>query len=319
MKIPPFIILLHISEIDLPAIDQSQSQPGSFPGNGSDLIALRDANASQMYPLIVEELDSAALYLIGAVGHRPADCEDGPKWVPFDIRNLEGSVYQDGVIIVVVFHQLHSAAFVGNYQTGRRLICIQFRFFVPLDGGKLYSGSEIFFSRHDFLETVDFDLLELRSVVVVDANLAFGGAEDHHSAVGGPLHDLNPMLEFLAPQSTALDRAENDCAVLVANADSGSVLAPFHIDHKGFVPVVDHFFKPRVLVQHPNDDQSVLVRCCQLLELLVSGHQVRYPRVPFQSVVQRESTRRLGTRNRVRILQLYHFQQSVLASATNLS
>lgn len=97
-----------------------------------------------------------------------------------------------------------------------------------------------------------------------------------------------------------IDRADNNHSIFIDDADLLSVGIPAHTSHHRLVPVVDHLLVPRTLtkrhrevttakpfqrkparfgfwcpavtfVQHPYDDEPVLVAGGQLLVLLIPG------------------------------------------------
>lgn len=54
--------------------------------------------------------------------------------------------------------------------------------------------------------------------------------------------------------------------------DEGAPLpTDLHVPHGTLVSVVDHLFEPKALVQHPHDDQPLLVACRQLRVRCVPG------------------------------------------------
>ena len=76
-------------------------------------------------------------------------------------------------------------------------------------------------------------------------DLAVGQREEEDLGVGRPL-DLAELrvLQVAAPQSVAVDAADDDGAVLVDDADLLAVAVPRHARHDRLVPVVDHLLVP---------------------------------------------------------------------------
>lgn len=122
-------------------------------------------------------------------------------------------------------------------------------------------------------QTLNFyGVLEVANVVIhVDS--AFRRSEQNSPAVGRPFDELELDFEFLTPEARTFNRADNNCAVLVDNADFLSIRRPPHVCDHTFVAVVDHLFEPVLLVHHPDNNESLLVRRGQFLVVIVPlGH-----------------------------------------------
>ena len=154
---------------------------------------------------------------------------------------------------------------------------------------------------------------------VVHVDLAVERAEQDVAAVGRPAHVGEPRLELLPPQPVAVDRADDHHPVLVDDADALAVGRPPHPAHRRLVPVVDHLLEPHPLVQHPHDDQPVLVGRRELAVVLVPAHAHRRALVALERLVHREVRRRGAPLALVRRLlarvELEHLEQPALAAA----
>lgn len=98
------------------------------------------------------------------------------------------------------------------------------------------------------------------SDIIIDLHCAFGRTENNCAAVRRPLDDFKLNLKFFTPKTSAFNGAHYDRAIFVDDANFFSVRGPAHVSNDGFVPVIDHFFKPVLLVHHPDNNEALLVR-----------------------------------------------------------
>ena len=110
--------------------------------------------------------------------------------------------------------------------------------------------------------------LEVANIVIhIDGTLR--RTKQDGSAVRGPLDQLQTDLELLAPKPCTLNRAHNDSTVLINDTNLLAIGSPAHVSDDTLVSIVDHLFEPVRLVQHPDNDEALLVTGGQLLVLIV--------------------------------------------------
>ena len=95
-------------------------------------------------------------------------------------------------------------------------------------------------------------------------------------------------MQLFSPKSGSLDTAYNDCAVFVDDTDFLTIRGPFHVCDHTLVPVVDHLLKPMLFVHHPDDDQTSLIGCGQLLVLIVPLDDLDLTRVALKWLIHAE-------------------------------
>ena len=105
--------------------------------------------------------------------------------------------------------------------------------------------------------------------VVIHINCAVRSSKQDGSAVRRPFDDFQIYLKLLSPKTGSFNTANNDSAIFVDDTYLFSVWRPLHVRDYTLVSVIDHFLKPMLLVHHPNDDKTLLVRSSQLLVLIV--------------------------------------------------
>ena len=67
-------------------------------------------------------------------------------------------------------------------------------------------------------------------------------------------------------------RTHTHRAILINDTDFLSVVLPLHVAHYRLVTVVDHLLKPHAFVQHPHNNETVLVARRQLAVVRVPRH-----------------------------------------------
>jgi hypothetical protein len=107
------------------------------------------------------------------------------------------------------------------------------------------------------------------SNIVVNINSTLWCTEKNGATVWGPLDNLELNFEFFAPKASSLDRAYDNCAIFVDNSNFFTVWCPAHIRDNTLVSVVDHFFKPVLLVHHPNNNETLFITGGKLLVLVI--------------------------------------------------
>mmetsp|Transcript_15803 Transcript_15803/g.28318 ORF Transcript_15803/g.28318 Transcript_15803/m.28318 type:complete len:230 (-) Transcript_15803:438-1127(-) len=190
--------------------------------------------------------------------------EDGPRAIPLDPRRLDPGVDADGVVVGLVPHQLHSAVVEADGQNRAVGLHGALKTVVPLHADDLTAAGVA-------LVAVQRDLGHGVAVAVVHVALALGRAEEEQATVRRPLHQGQRQTQLFAPQTVAVDTANDDGAVLVDDADLLAAGRPLHVAHDTLVAVVDHLLVPHAFMEHPDDDEPLLVAARQLLVLVVPG------------------------------------------------
>jgi hypothetical protein len=196
------------------------------------------------------------------------NCQYVAVRVPLDALNEHACVHNAGVVIGWRFHQLNASALISDAQLSRTLLLIFVgealsTLIIPLDCRQWH------FLILDLLEAHDFDRVLEVANIVINVYGTFGSTEEDGAAVRRPLNDLELYFKLFTPKARSLDRADNNSAIFVDDADFFSVGCPTHICDDTLVTVVDHLFVPVLLVEHPHYDQTLLVRRGQLLMLVI--------------------------------------------------
>ena len=196
------------------------------------------------------------------------DGEDVAVRVPLDVLDQHAGVDKDRRIIGHVPHELHATALVGDAKCRCLFILILIAealtvLVIPLDGSKGHLLAR------EPAQAVDPDRELEVSNVVVNVNGTLWSTEEDRATVRRPLDDFESDLELLTPKARSFDRADDDSAIFVNDADLLTVWSPAHIRDDTLVPVVDHLLEPMRLVEHPYNDETLLVTGGQLLVLVV--------------------------------------------------
>ena len=118
-------------------------------------------------------------------------------------------------------------------------------------------------------QTVDPDRELEVADVVVHINSTFRCSEENCAAIWRPLDKLKTNLELFAPKSRSFDGTDNDGAIFVDDTNLFTIWCPAHVCDDTLVSIVDHLLKPVRLVEHPYNDETLLVTRGQLLILVV--------------------------------------------------
>ena len=71
------------------------------------------------------------------------------------------------------------------------------------------------------------------------------------------------------------------CTVFIDDAYLRPVPVPLHVSDHTLVPVVDHLLVPEPLVEHPHDDQAILIAGGQLVVDLIPRHHLDWTYTKF--------------------------------------
>jgi hypothetical protein len=220
-----------------------------------------------MLASVTVELDDTFL-LIGLLSQGSADGKNISIWVPLAALDEHASVNEEWLGIAKLPHELESSTLVSDAETGGILSGVLVReallvVIVPLN------ASEGHLSALDTSEALNlYRVLEV-SYVVIDIDGAVWGSEQDGPAIRGPLNDLEVDLQLLAPQSGSLHTPDDHGSIFVDDTNLLAIGGPLHVGDHRLVPVIDHFFEPVLLVHHPHDDETLLVRGGQLLILVI--------------------------------------------------
>ncbi len=71
----------------------------------------------------------------------------------------------------------------------------------------------------------------------------------------------------------------NQCppTVLIDDAYLGAIFVPTHVSYNALVSVVDHLLVPESLVEHPHDDESILITGGEAVVSLIPRHHIQGP------------------------------------------
>eukprot|EP00754_Rhynchopus_humris_P043782 Rhum_TRINITY_DN3522_c0_g1::Rhum_TRINITY_DN3522_c0_g1_i1::g.11102::m.11102 len=315
VEVAPLVVRPHVRKVDERVDGKSEAEAVALPRNRRDA-STRHLQRPEVLAVCVVELDHGDLLAVACGkcgGLRAADGEHLPLAVPLDLRRLDAGVDQDGFVVHLVPHELAPAVLVADGKRGRCVVVPDVCAVEPLQPAQL--------DPRRVLHAVRLNLRHHGACGrVVAVHLSVYSAEEDHLRVRAPLHvrqlhGLAARVQLLAPQPVSVDAADDDGAVLVHDADLLPVVRPAQVLHDAAVPVVDHLLEPHALVQHPHDDQPVLVGARQLPVLLVPPHHRDAPFVAVQRLVHRQVACRLVAID----LKLQHLQQTVVASAGNPS
>jgi hypothetical protein len=135
---------------------------------------------------------------------------------------------------------------------------------------------------------LDLDRELVVADVIVDVHSTFGSTEQDSATIRRPLDELEADLELLTPETGSFNRPDNNSSVFINNADLFSVGSPAHVSYYTLVSVVDHLFKPVLLVHHPDDNQTCLIGGGQLLVLVVPLNDLHVAFVALKVLVHAE-------------------------------
>ena len=97
------------------------------------------------------------------------------------------------------------------------------------------------------------------SDIVIDVDCTFWSAEKDGAAIRRPLNNLESDFELFSPKACSFDGTDNHSAIFIHDADLFAIGSPAHVGDDGLVAVVNHLFEPVGLVQHPHDNEALLV------------------------------------------------------------
>ena len=101
-----------------------------------------------------------------------------------------------------------------------------------------------------------------------------------------------------------------ELCIFVDDSNLLSVWCPAHVSDDTLVPVVDHLFEPVLLVKHPDDDETLFIRACELLVLVVPLEHADVPLVALEVLVHRQVSSALAFAG----LQLEDFEQTLVST-----
>lgn len=206
---------------------------------------------------VAVELDYSLIFAVFI--HGSANCENSSRWVPLKTSDIHRSINQNGIIILIVFHQLNETALIGNNKSRRSIISVHLRLVVPLDSGQVLIGRKKVLRSDQPLQALHLELVNRHAILVVDSDLSLRRSKNENLAIRTPLNEPEAVFKVLPPLPLSADRPNDDGAVLVDNSDVRAVWAPLHVFDDALVAVVDHLFEPVRLVEHPDNNEPAVV------------------------------------------------------------
>mmetsp|Transcript_32780 Transcript_32780/g.76568 ORF Transcript_32780/g.76568 Transcript_32780/m.76568 type:complete len:387 (-) Transcript_32780:74-1234(-) len=320
-EIAPLEIGPDVCEINEALHRERDPQPPPLPSKPADA-GPRYLEGAQVVAAVVVKLDLRnLLYTVWALlrahprhsQHRPvAVPEHGHPVEPrLVLGGAEARVDEDGLLVVLRHHHLHPPVVEADRKRGCLGVDEPLHHVVPHETGDPRGG----------VVAEEGDLVDVVSHLVVNVHLPLRRTKQNLLSSGRPFDKLQLHLQLLAPQPVSIDATDNDSTILVDNADLHAVSSPFHVlDHR-LVAVVDHLLKPHALVQHPHDDQPVLIARGELLVHLVPRCAHNRFLMPLQGLIHRQVAR---PRDPPFLplsgaLELEHLEQPRLASASDPS
>mmetsp|Transcript_54010 Transcript_54010/g.167413 ORF Transcript_54010/g.167413 Transcript_54010/m.167413 type:complete len:333 (-) Transcript_54010:156-1154(-) len=278
-EVAPEVVGPDVCEEDVGVHCEREPQAVAFPRDRPE-VAARNSESPQEGARRRVELHDAHLPVRGGAALRlhPRDGDGLPVGVPLQSCAAQLGVDQHGLVVGVAAHDLHTAVLEAHAERGHLAVGAGGAS-VPIDAcnGHRTLGSTV--------EAVYGAPMRIDALVVIYMHLPVQGAEEDVLAIRRPLHEGELCLDLLAPQPLAIYSAHDDRAVLVDDADLLAVRAPLHVAHDASVAVVDHFLEPDPAVQHPHNDQAVLVACGELPEVSIPRDDHYVALVPFERLI----------------------------------
>mmetsp|Transcript_49748 Transcript_49748/g.113225 ORF Transcript_49748/g.113225 Transcript_49748/m.113225 type:complete len:360 (+) Transcript_49748:237-1316(+) len=233
--------------------------------------------------------------------------------VPLQPCATELGVNQHRLVVRVAPHDLHTAILEANAE-GRDLVVRPGVFVVPVDARDGHSALSA------IVQAIDGHPVGVDTLIVVHVDLTVERAEENVLAIWGPFHECELCLDLLAPEPLTINGADDDSTILVDDADLLAVRTPLHVANDTAVTVVDHLLEPDAPMQHPDDDEAILIAGCQLSEILVPSDHHDVALVPLERLVHGQIALRTssGFRSTLRRrLEFQDLQETALPATCN--
>jgi hypothetical protein len=148
-------------------------------------------------------------------------------------------------------------------------------------------------------------------------DLTIQRAKENVLPIWRPFNESQLSFDLLAPEALAIHGAHNYSTILIDDANFLAIRAPLHITDDTSISIVDHLLEPDAAVEHPNDDQAILVACSELSKILVPSYDHDIALVALERLVHGQVA--LGATSSLpsifrRRLQFQHFEQATLAT-----
>lgn len=220
-----------------------------------------------MLALCVVELNNA-FASVWFFKQRASNCQHISIWVPLNSFNKHTCIYQSGWVVCWRLHQLYPSALVGDAKRSWIFFLVLVRealsvLIIPLDCRQRN------FLVCNFLKTHNLNWVLKVAHIVINVYCAFWCAKQYGAAVRWPLNDLKLNLQLFTPKARSFDWTDNNRAIFVNNSNLFTIWSPAHVSNDTFVSIVDHLFIPVLLMEHPDNDQTLLVRGSKLLVLVI--------------------------------------------------
>eukprot|EP00968_Pinguiococcus_pyrenoidosus_P023347 scaffold3722_cov263-Pinguiococcus_pyrenoidosus.AAC.2 len=319
LDVAPDVIRPNVGKVDVRIHRQGQPQPAAIPRDAADPLSRHLERSQVVAPRRVElDFGDPALVAIAISAFLgPGQREHRAGDVPVALRQLHPRVDEHGIRVVHVATHHDPAPSIGHAKSWGPGVRLAAGAVVPVHGhdlgGGIVLGQVLDGVLGDGADAVSFSVVQLQAALLV------AGREENVLPVRTPLHVAQTHVELSAPQAVAVDAADDHVTVFVHDADLEAIGSPLHaLDHTA-VAVVDHLLVPHVLLQHPHNDQAVLVRSGELLVLRVPDHAFHSSLVALERLVHTETAGRGHTAHQrpaaVRhTIQLQHFQNARVAA-----
>lgn len=261
-----------------------------------------------MDTVCVIELDGS-LIAFRSINETSSDAKYITIGAPLDRLDQHAGIHEERIIISQILHELHATALVSNGQLGGAFIDILVAEALPIRVVPLDSGQGHVLVSHAS-QTVDFHWVLEVAHVVVHVHGTFGRAEQNSARVGGPFDEFEVDFELFAPETGALDRADDDSTVFVDDTDFFAIRGPTHVGNDRLVTVVDHFFEPVLFVHHPHYNQALLIGSGKFLILVIPLNDDDITLVALQVLVHGEVAATLA----FTAFKLEHFEEAHVAT-----
>mmetsp|Transcript_3004 Transcript_3004/g.7687 ORF Transcript_3004/g.7687 Transcript_3004/m.7687 type:complete len:266 (-) Transcript_3004:170-967(-) len=206
-------------------------------------------------------------------------------WVPLEHCASQLCVYEHRLVVGITPHDLHPPI-LKAYAQCWYLVVRPSESIVPIDAGNCYC------TLCATLKAVDGNPMRVNALVIIHMHFAIQGAEQDVLPVWRPLYKGKLSFDLLAPKALSINCSHYDSAILVHNTNFLAISAPLHVSNDTSIAVVDHFLKPDPSVQHPHNDQPILVTRGELPEVLIPSDDHDVPLVALQGLVHRKVTLR---------------------------